>query len=79
MRTGVAFLVLIILANLVAAGVMTQLTQLTREIAPWTRDEWWPWAVIALVGIGCALAFLKGAIGMLVSVSGLKGKTSWLK
>lgn len=76
MRTGVAFLVLIILANLVAAGVMAQLAQLTREIAPWTRDEWWPWAVIAMVGIGCALAFLKGAIEMLVSANGFKRKRS---
>ncbi len=67
MRTGVAFLVLIILANLVAAGVMGQLTLITREIAPWTRDEWWPWVIIALVGIGCALAFLKGALAMLAT------------
>lgn len=75
MRTGVAFLVLIILANLVAAGVIGQLAQITREIAPWARDEWWPWVIIAAVGIGCALAFLRGAIAMLVTTSWNKRKT----
>ena len=75
MRTGVAFLGLIILANIVAAGVIGQLAQITREIAPWTRDEWWPWVIIAVVGIGCALAFLRGAIAMLVTPSRIKRKT----
>jgi hypothetical protein len=75
MRTGVAFLVLIILANLVAAGVMGQLTQITRELAPWTRNEWWPWVIIAMVGIGCALAFLKGAFAMLATNTWTKRKS----
>jgi hypothetical protein len=75
MKTGVAFLMLIILANLVAAGVIGQLSQITREIAPWTRNEWWPWVIIAAVGIGCALAFLRGAIAMLANPSRMKRKT----
>lgn len=76
MRQGLVILGLLLLANLVAAGVIGQLAQLTREAAPWTRDEWWPWAIIGAIGIGCGLLFLRGAIETLVGTSRNKRKTT---
>lgn len=75
MKQGLVMLTLLMLANLVAAGVIGQLAQLTREAAPWTRDEWWPWVIIAAIGIACAIAFLRGAVETLAGTNRKKRKT----
>lgn len=73
MKQALAVLAVFMLANLVAAGVMGQLSQLMREAAPWTRDEWWPWVIVAAIGIACALLFIRGAVDTLART---KRKTS---
>jgi hypothetical protein len=73
-KQGLIMLALLLLANVVAAGVMGQAILLLRETAPWTRDEWWPWVFVAAAGIACAIAFLRGAIVMLVPTSSTKRK-----
>lgn len=69
-----AFLTVIMLANVVAAGVIALLAGLVKDVAPWADNETWPWVIVALVGITCAIAFLRGAIEMLASASRFKGK-----
>lgn len=75
MKNGLMMLGLLMLANLVAAGVMGTLASVLREAAPWTRDEWWPWAIVAFMGIGCSIAFLQGAFQMLARSSSTKRKS----
>ena len=76
MKQGVIVLVVLLLANLVAAGVVGQLSQIIREVAPWTRQEWWPWVIVGAIGIGCGLLFFRGAIETLVGTSRHKRKTT---
>jgi len=75
MKNGLTVLGLLMLANLVAAGVIGTLASTMRELAPWTRDEWWPWTIVAFIGIGCALAFLRGAFDMLAGTRRKKERT----
>lgn len=76
MKGGLIVLGLLMLANLVAAGVISILAQHLREAAPWAREEWWPWVIIAAIGIACALTFLRGAI---VTLTSTKGMMPWHK
>lgn len=73
MKAGFAFLALIVMANIVAAGVIGVLGSIVKD-AGWAQDETWPWAIISLLGVACAIAFLKGSFQMLGSTSRFKGK-----
>lgn len=77
MKAGVAFLALIVMANVVAAGVITVLAGIVKNAAPWSTDETWPWAIISVLGIASAIAFLRGAFDLLATAGGFKGKTLW--
>lgn len=76
MKAGVLFLAIIVMANIVAAGVISVLGSLVKD-AGWAQGETWPWAIITLLGVACSIAFLKGSFEMLGSASRFKGKRSW--
>lgn len=65
MKQGLVVLVLLMLTNVVAAAVIAQLAQLLRVEAPWTKDQWWPWVIVAAIGIWCGIAFMRGAVELL--------------
>lgn len=74
MAAGAAFLTAIVLANVVAAGVISILVGAVKGTGTWADGETWPWAIISVIGIACAVAFLRGAIDMLAAAGGFKGK-----
>lgn len=71
---GALFVAAIIMANVVAAGVISLLAMAVKGSGTWAEGETWPWAIISLIGIVCAIAFLRGAIEMLAAAGGFKGK-----
>lgn len=65
MKQGAMMLLVLLVGQLVGAAVMYFLADMANRHAAWAREEVWPWAVIAIVGIACALCFLQGAVTML--------------
>ena len=74
LAAGALFLAVIIMANVVAAGVISILGLAVKGSGTWAEGETWPWAIISVIGIACAVAFLRGAIDMLATAGGFKGK-----
>lgn len=71
---GALFLTAILLANVVAAGVISILGLAVKGTGTWAAEETWPWVIISVIGIACSIAFLRGAIDMLATAGGFKGK-----
>ena len=74
MKQGAAVLLILLAGQLVGAGVIYLLADMANRHTSWAREEVWPWAVIALVGLACCLTFLKGAFEI-IGQQGRRGRT----
>lgn len=69
---GIAIALVLILSNVVAAGVLLALGMLFKAICP-DSSALWPWFVIGIIAVITAVLFIVGAIQCIQRVGDIYG------